>query len=72
MAAAAPPAPTTSPAPPAGRAHLPVRHRGLLTLGIMLATIMQILDATIANVALPHMEAALGATSDTITWVLTS
>jgi len=33
---------------------------------------MQILDSTIANVALPHMQATLGATTDTITWVLTS
>jgi len=38
----------------------------------MLATIMQILDSTIANVALPHMQTALGATADTVTWVLTS
>ena len=38
----------------------------------MLATVMQILDTTIANVALPHMQTALGATADTITWVLTS
>jgi DHA2 family multidrug resistance protein len=34
--------------------------------------IMQILDTTIANVALPHMQTSLGATRDTITWVLTS
>ena len=47
-------------------------NRPLLTLGVMAATIMQILDSTIANVALPHMQATLGATSDTITWVLTS
>ncbi|MDP1026140.1 DHA2 family efflux MFS transporter permease subunit [Sphingomonas sp. KR1UV-12] len=47
-------------------------NRPLLTLGVMAATIMQILDSTIANVALPHMQAALGATADTITWVLTS
>jgi len=33
---------------------------------------MQILDTTIANVALPHMQTSLGATADTITWVLTS
>src|ERR1700742_2181222 len=36
------------------------------------AMVMQILDTTIANVALPHMTTALGATQDTITWVLTS
>jgi MFS transporter, DHA2 family, multidrug resistance protein len=58
--------------PAEGVAALPVRHRGLLTIGVMLATIMQILDTTIANVALPHMQASLGATADTISWVLTS
>ena len=36
------------------------------------AMIMQILDTTIANVALPHMATSLGATLDTVTWVLTS
>ncbi len=56
----------------AGQAALPVAKRGLLTIGVMAATIMQILDSTIANVALPHMATTLGATADTITWVLTS
>ena len=50
----------------------PVENKGLLTVAVMLATIMQILDTTIANVALPHMQTALAATADTITWVLTS
>ena len=50
----------------------PVRHKGLLTLAVMGATIIQILDSTIANVAIPHMQTSLGATMDTITWVLTS
>src|SRR3546814_8130071 len=36
------------------------------------ASIMQILDTTIANVAIPHMQSALGATRETVTWVLTS
>lgn len=49
-----------------------VRHRGLITLSIMLATIMQVLDTTIANVALPSMTGDLGASQDTINWVLTS
>lgn len=56
-------------------ADVPALHtanRPLLTIGVMAATIMQILDSTIANVALPHMQAALGATADTVTWVLTS
>ncbi len=49
-----------------------VKHRGLITIGIMLATIMQVLDTTIANVALPSMTGDLGASQDTINWVLTS
>lgn len=61
---------TATPVP--GGAALPVARRGLLTLGVMAATIMQILDSTIANVALPHMQTALAATADTVTWVLTS
>jgi len=47
-------------------------HRGFVTLAVMLATIMQALDTTIANVALPHMQGAMGATQDQISWVLTS
>ena len=49
-----------------------IAFRGLITLSIMLATIMQVLDTTIANVALPHMQGSLTATQDQITWVLTS
>ena len=50
----------------------PVPHRGLITVSIMLATVMQVLDTTIANVALPTMTGDLGASQDTINWVLTS
>lgn len=38
----------------------------------MAASLLQILDTTIANVAIPHMQSSLGATADTVTWVLTS
>ncbi|MGD9809993.1 MAG: MDR family MFS transporter [Sphingobium sp.] len=48
------------------------RHINLLKVAIIFATLMQVLDMTIANVALPHMRAALGANQDTISWVLTS
>ena len=48
------------------------RNRTLITLSVMLATIMQALDTTIANVALPHMQGTMGATQEQITWVLTS
>jgi MFS transporter, DHA2 family, multidrug resistance protein len=47
-------------------------NRGMITLSIMLATMLQTLDSTIANVALPHMQGALSASQDEITWVLTS
>src|SRR5512147_1952002 len=47
-------------------------HRGLITLSVMLATIMQALDTTIANVALPHMQGSMSATQDQISCVLTS
>jgi DHA2 family multidrug resistance protein len=48
------------------------KHRGLITVCVMLATIMQALDTTIANVALPYMQGSLSASLDQINWVLTS
>lgn len=59
-------------APVEGRPLLPVRNRGLLTVGVMGAMVMQILDTTIANVALPHMQGSLQSSQDQISWVLTS
>ena len=47
-------------------------RRIYITLAVMSATVMQVLDTTIVNVALPHMSGELGATSDSISWVLTS
>src|SRR5207245_1326549 len=48
------------------------KNRLLVTGCTMIATLMQALDNTIANVALPHMQGSLGASRDQITWVLTS
>jgi MFS transporter, DHA2 family, multidrug resistance protein len=48
------------------------QHRGIITACVMMATIMQALDTTIANVALPYMQGNLSATQDQINWVLTS
>src|SRR5271156_793428 len=56
---------------PAGAAGTPL-NRPMLTISIMLATLIQSLDSTIANVALPHMQGTLSASQDEITWVLTS
>src|ERR1700753_1450030 len=47
-------------------------NRPMITLSIMLATIMQTLDGTIANVALPHMQGTFSAAQDQIAWVLTA
>src|SRR3954464_8149347 len=47
-------------------------ERLMITLAVMSATLIQVLDTTIVNVALPHMAGGLGATTDQISWVLTS
>ena len=49
-----------------------VPNRGLITVCVMVATLMQTLDTTIVNVALPYMQGSLAAAPDQITWVLTS
>jgi DHA2 family multidrug resistance protein len=50
----------------------PAAQRGMITASIMLATIMQVVDMTIVNVALPHMQGSMSATQDQVSWVLTS
>ena len=50
----------------------PWSNRTMVTVCAMVATLMQALDNTIANVALPYMQGSLSATADQITWVLTS
>jgi DHA2 family multidrug resistance protein len=47
-------------------------RRALITVSVMLASIMQALDNTIANVALPRIQGSLSATQDQMAWVLTS
>ncbi|HWY63349.1 MAG TPA: DHA2 family efflux MFS transporter permease subunit [Rhizomicrobium sp.] len=49
-----------------------IPNRALITVSVMLATFMQALDSTIANVALPHIQSSLAATQDEGAWVLTS
>ncbi|AXK71990.1 MFS transporter [Lysobacter sp. TY2-98] len=61
--AAAPPAPANSFRPP---------NMALTTLGLALASFMQVLDTTIANVSLPTIAGNLGASSNQATWVITS
>jgi DHA2 family multidrug resistance protein len=47
-------------------------NRAAITVCVMLATLMQALDTTIANVALPYMQGSVSASQDEIDWVLTS
>jgi len=51
---------------------VPKAARFMITLAVMSSTLIQVLDTTIVNVALPHMQGELGATTDQVSWVLTS
>src|SRR5512144_391489 len=44
----------------------------LIAISVMLATVMEVLDTSVANVALPHISGNLSATTEEATWVLTS
>lgn len=46
--------------------------RVTIVIAVVLCAILEVLDSTIVNVALPHIQAAFGATNDQITWILTS
>ena len=50
----------------------PRHNPWLIAVGVMLATFMEVLDTSIANIALPHIAGSLSATADEATWVLTS
>ncbi len=58
----------TTPLPPGGR----VINPWLIAASVMLATFMEVLDTSVANVSLPHIAGNLSATTDEATWVLTS
>ena len=49
-----------------------VANRGAITVCVILAVVMQALDTTIANVALPYIQGSVSASADQINWVLTS
>lgn len=49
-----------------------IANRGAITACVILAVIMQALDTTIANIALPHIQGSVAASQDQINWVLTS
>jgi DHA2 family multidrug resistance protein len=51
---------------------VPAVTKWLIAVSVMLGTILEVLDTSIVNVALPHMQGAFSASVDEITWVLTS
>ncbi len=61
-----------SPNPASMTAWKPKRNPWLIAITVTLATFMEVLDTSIANVALPHIAGGLGASEDEATWVLTS
>ena len=63
-------APSESSAPP--QISAPSSNKWLIAVAVMLATIMEVLDTTIANVALLHIRGSLSAGVDEAAWVLTS
>jgi MFS transporter, DHA2 family, multidrug resistance protein len=67
-----PPAPAARSVAVRSEGRGPLGNRTAITVSIMLATIMQGVDNTIANVALPHIQGSLSAAQDQIAWVLTS
>jgi len=60
------------PLPQAAAVWKPKRNPWLIAITVTLATFMEVLDTSIANVALPHIAGGLGASQDEATWVLTS
>jgi DHA2 family multidrug resistance protein len=60
------------PAPAIAKTESGLPNKWPITISIMLATVMNSLDTTIANVALPHIQGSVSASQDQITWVLTS
>lgn len=71
-APAAVPARPAASAPPAHAAGGVERYRWFILLGLITAAVMEVLDTTIINVALPQMAGNLGATQTEIAWVSTS
>jgi DHA2 family multidrug resistance protein len=65
--------PQRSPAAPAPRQEWrPSVNPWIVAMSVMLATFMEVLDTSVANVALPHISGNLSATNEEATWVLTS
>src|SRR5262245_33412776 len=64
--------PPVPPPPPVAAEPYPDRPPIPLVIAVVATAVLEVLDMTIVNVAIPHMLGAFGATPDQITWVLTS
>ena len=64
-------APSETAAPP-DEAPIGAARKWAITASVMVVTVMQVLDVTVTNVALPHIQGSLSAGVDEVSWVLTS
>ena len=62
----------TTPAAFAADEVISATRKWTITASVMLVTVMQVLDVTVTNVALPHIQGSLSAGVDEVSWVLTS
>jgi DHA2 family multidrug resistance protein len=62
----------TPPPPPAPDAPISAARKWAITFSVMMVTVMQVLDTSITNVALPHMQGSFSASIDEMSWVITS
>src|SRR5438874_7833730 len=63
---------TTAAAEAAGDSDLTPTRKWLLTVSVMVVAVMQVLDTSVTNVALPHMQGSLSASVEEVAWVITS
>jgi DHA2 family multidrug resistance protein len=61
-----------APAPSAPTEHEHTTHKWIVAIAVILCTILEVLDSSIVNVALPHMQGSFSATIDEVTWVVTT
>ena len=64
--------PAASPPPAEAAEPLPPFRKWAITFTVMMITVMQVLDTSITNVALPHMQGSLSAGTEEMSWVITS
>lgn len=64
--------PQGEPAHKGAAPHVPAHHRYLVLAGLVVAALLEVMDVTITNVALPQMAGNLGASTGEIAWVSTS